>query len=261
MPKRVEPDEVDEIISDKIDGIPPTKWKVIWRKSSLPGILVSESGDLWDSIKGRHPALYKLDHGELVIVVKVGTEYKRETVAKLVYEAFFGPLPKGMMVAHRDGINTNDDLTNLVASSSENTCGRPMHVFKNGHIIRSYPSAAAYARSIGVATSTVQHYLSGHNKTSEFIKEEIGYERPVKRMCEVQEIRQKRFSARARKVEMVRDGDVIKTFPSVQACAKHLDLNPLTVIRILKGKGSKNPYKKIDEIRYADGNVTRNDPQ
>lgn len=259
MRKRSNPDDLEAAPEDKFDGIPPTKWRVVWRMSALPGIMVSECGDLWDSVKGRHPAIYKVDQGDLVIVVKTEKGFKREYVAKLVYEAFFGPLPKGMKVTHRDGIVTHDDIGNLVAISPDATGGKPLNVYKDGKIIKSYASAAEYARSIGVATATVQRFISGENKTSSVITEVIGYTDPQAPIVETKVVSKRdkettrgRAGNPGKSIEVVRDGVVIKTFKTIRECAVEMGMSSITIRKRLTGQGPNNPYKKIDIIRYAE---------
>jgi hypothetical protein len=102
---------------EAIDGILPKKNGVYWRKTKIPGIIVSEEGDIWDTIKGRCPALIKMDNGYLATyVVRDGVTHKA-CLANLVYESFKGPLPEWHHVIHSDGIQANDDIENLTVMS------------------------------------------------------------------------------------------------------------------------------------------------
>lgn len=59
------------------------------------------------------------DTGEALIITICPKKYKtfRTTVARLVWEAFNGPIPKGQYICHKDGNYKNNYLSNLILAS------------------------------------------------------------------------------------------------------------------------------------------------
>lgn len=54
----------------------------------------------------------------LFITIVIGkNKLKRTTIARLVWEAFNGPIPKGQYVCHKDGNYKNNYLSNLTLAS------------------------------------------------------------------------------------------------------------------------------------------------
>lgn len=51
---------------------------------------------------------------------------KHYRVAKLVYEAFVGPIPEGMEIDHCNGDNTDNRLCNIRAVSHRDNCNNPI---------------------------------------------------------------------------------------------------------------------------------------
>ena len=51
---------------------------------------------------------------------------KHYRVAKLVYEAFVGPIPEGMEIDHCNGENTDNRLCNIRAVSHRDNCNNPI---------------------------------------------------------------------------------------------------------------------------------------
>lgn len=55
----------------------------------------------------------------LFITIVIGkNKLKRTTIARLVWEAFNGPIPKGQYVCHKDGNYKNNYLSNLTLTSN-----------------------------------------------------------------------------------------------------------------------------------------------
>lgn len=186
--------------SEKIIGIEPPIKGIYWRKSSIPGIMVSECGDLWDTKKGRFPAIYKVESGHLVIGIKVDGVIYKEPVSKLVYEAFCGKIPKGQIVAHKDGIKSNDDLENLMLIWKDNhkesgsdikqtiinelrkpkprkkkTNDRQLIVYVNGAPAKTYDSVTEYSQEKHLNYTTLWNYLNGKSKKPRVITEDVRY--------------------------------------------------------------------------------------
>ena len=54
----------------------------------------------------------------LFITIVIGKKkLKRTTIARIVWEAFNGPIPKGQYVCHKDGNYKNNHLSNLTLAS------------------------------------------------------------------------------------------------------------------------------------------------
>lgn len=54
----------------------------------------------------------------LFITIVIGNKnLKRTTIARLVWEAFNGPIPKGQYICHKDGNYKNNRLSNLTLAS------------------------------------------------------------------------------------------------------------------------------------------------
>lgn len=165
--------------------------------------MVSERGDLWDTTKGRLPAIYKVESGHLIIGIKVDDVIYKESVSKLVYEAFCGKIPKGQLITHKDGVKSNDDLENLVLIWKENhkeagsdikqrivdelrkpkqdkprkrkTNDQQVIVYENDVPIKTYESLRQYSKEKSVSYVTLWSYLNGKCKKSRVITEDVRY--------------------------------------------------------------------------------------
>lgn len=62
---------------------------------------------------------------ERVSLYKMG-KGRHYRVAKLVYEAFVGPIPEGMEIDHCNGENTDNRLCNIRAVSHRENCNNPI---------------------------------------------------------------------------------------------------------------------------------------
>ena len=99
-----------------------------------PGYWVSQAGEVW-STKRRDPrALVSRAHphqGYLRVDLKHPSTGRRNhtiRVARLVASAWLGTPPDDRMVCHRDGVNTNDHMSNLYyGTASDNMLDRHWH--------------------------------------------------------------------------------------------------------------------------------------
>lgn len=86
-----------------------------WKKvDGVIGALISDTGLVWNEGKQRlyKPEMTKKGYRSLHLMY--GAERKRKAVHQLVMEAFVGPRPEGMVVAHLDGNKENNSLSNLI---------------------------------------------------------------------------------------------------------------------------------------------------
>lgn len=93
------------------------------------------------------------------------------SIHRLVYEAFFGEIPNGYFIDHKDGNRANNKLENLsLVSQSDNmknamskghACQVPILQFdKEGNFIKEYPSIQAAANEMNVARESILSSIS-----------------------------------------------------------------------------------------------------
>ena len=153
-----------------------------WRPiPGVPGYSVSDEG----RVRGPRRTLKgSIDDGYVKVVLCPGLGVRlHRRVHSLVLEAFVGPCPDGMMCRHRDGVRTNNNLSNLVwGTQEENEADRAVHgtdnsAERNGRsvldwsIVRQIRSEyrpgfrgkgyKALAKKYNVAPGTVHSVLSG----------------------------------------------------------------------------------------------------
>lgn len=97
-----------------------TSWREV---PGFDGYEVSDAGNVRSRrINGRGTALAETPHplkpakasnGYLMVGLSRGSEVKYRTVHSLVAEAFIGPRPEGMQVAHNNGDRCDNRLSNL----------------------------------------------------------------------------------------------------------------------------------------------------
>lgn len=103
------------------------------------------------------------------------TSSKCYSIHRLVWEAFNGPIPHGMVIDHIDGNRENNNLNNLrLVSQSENMSNTYNHNHgsatpviqidaETGEIIAEYPTQAEAARAIGVKPSEIFYAVTADN--------------------------------------------------------------------------------------------------
>lgn len=136
--------------------------EIIWKILPLCNdYLISKEGVLYNRIRKRI-TLGSIRNGYVRVEIK-GTAY---SIHRLVYETFVGPIPKGMVIDHINGIKDDNRLENLrCISQSENA----INAQKNGHrgqhkvaqydinnnFIKEYPSFTAAAKEFNVSYAAI----------------------------------------------------------------------------------------------------------
>lgn len=98
--------------------------------------------------------------------LRVSIKQKSYSVHKLIYEAFYGEIPRGMVLDHINGIRDDNRLENLrCVSQSENMHNAQRNGHKGQHsvaqydlnmnFIKKYPSCTAAAKEFGVTYSAI----------------------------------------------------------------------------------------------------------
>lgn len=161
---------------------PPQQIGVIWRKSIYPNILVSETGEVWNTKKAK---MMKVVYRGKVAVVQLMINRKLHcpTVPRLVYETFKGPVQKGYVVARLDRNPLNNDLGNLFLVTRSNlsrkvrstSLCKKVVVYEKGKPVRVYPSAKDYAAKHFIGYRSLIAYLNGEVKKSWTVQEDVRY--------------------------------------------------------------------------------------
>lgn len=95
----------------------------------------------------------------------------RYTVHCLIWEAFNGPIPQGMVIDHIDSNRANNELSNLrMITQSENMKNAMANGHKcqtavlqydlNGNLVKEYMSISAAARAIGMVEGSLRYALN-----------------------------------------------------------------------------------------------------
>ncbi len=157
----------------------PKRVKEIWR--NIPGydnLQASNMGNIRLFYKdGTYKVLCKWANGgtnrlknQYKIKYSRGRKKSKDLiVARLVYEAFTGPIPDGYSVVHKNGLHTDNVPENLVLYSRKEL-GR-IHGFKgrrrpvskleeSGEVIEFFPSATAAARKGFMHLQTVINHCN-----------------------------------------------------------------------------------------------------
>lgn len=107
------------------------------------------------------------------------SKYKHYLVHRLIWEAFNGPIPKGMVINHKDENKLNNRLDNLeICSMRDNIMygtarkrmvekrSVPVRQELNGEIINIFPSAAEASRQTGISQGNISRCCRGKSKTA-----------------------------------------------------------------------------------------------
>ena len=130
----------------------------------------SETGAII-SLKGKNEKSLKQFisiKGYYTVQLSWNSKYKNYLVHRLVWEAFNGPIPKGMQINHKDENKRNNCLTNLemVTPQYNVTYGtaikrkvekisKPVRQLYNNEVIKDYPSAREAGRQTGIAQGNI----------------------------------------------------------------------------------------------------------
>ena len=130
----------------------------------------SETGEII-SLKDKNEKSLKQfinNNGYYKVQLCWNSKYKNYYVHRLIWEAFNGPIPKGMQINHKDENKRNNCLSNLemVTPQYNVTYGtarkrmaeklsKPVRQLHNNEVIKDYPSAAEASRQTGIAYSNI----------------------------------------------------------------------------------------------------------
>ena len=130
----------------------------------------SETGEII-SLKGINEKSLKQfinNSGYYKVQLIWNSKYKNYYVHRLVWEAFNGPIPKGLQINHKDENKLNNCLNNLeMVTPQYNTMygtarkrrvekiSKPVRQLRNNEVIKDYPSATEAGRQTGIAQSSI----------------------------------------------------------------------------------------------------------
>ena len=122
-------------------------------------------------------------YGYSVVNLSVDGVAKTRKVHRLVWSAFNGDIPKGMVINHINEIKTDNNLENLnLMSVKENNCwgtriqrvserqtngkkSKPLNQFSlDGSFIKYFPSAGEVERQLGFGRSNISNCCNGKYK-------------------------------------------------------------------------------------------------
>lgn len=104
-----------------------------------------------------------------VIMRMTNGKTKRVSLARLVWKAFRGPIPDGMVVGIRNGAKLDCRLENLFLTTREERGrakrpgnSRPVEkISRSGEVVAIYPSAAAAARANYISETQMRLHCAG----------------------------------------------------------------------------------------------------
>ena len=130
----------------------------------------SETGEII-SLKGKNEKSLKQvisSNGYYKVQLSWNSKYKTYYVHRLIWEAFNGPIPKGLQINHKDENKLNNCLSNLemVTPQYNNTYGtaikrrveknsKPVCQLRNNEVIKDYPSASEASRQTDIAQGNI----------------------------------------------------------------------------------------------------------
>lgn len=129
----------------------------------------SETGEIISLKNGKTHVLKQVlsNKGYYQVQLSWHSKYKHYFVHRLIWEAFNGPIPKGMVINHKDEIKTNNALSNLELCTHQYNImygtARKRMVEKRSMPVRQfiedtyidYPSAAEAGRQTGIAQGNI----------------------------------------------------------------------------------------------------------
>ena len=96
------------------------------------------------------------------------SKHKNYYVHRLIWEAFNGPIPKGMQINHKDENKLNNCLNNLEMVTPQynlmygtarkrrvEKVSKPVRQLLNNEVIKDYPSTAEAGRQTGIAQNNI----------------------------------------------------------------------------------------------------------
>ena len=141
-----------------------------WRNTLYYPYQANEQGEIRNSITGKilKPAVCK--NGYHKVQLMIDGKPVTKLIHRIVWESFYGPIPKGMQINHINEIKTDNRLCNIELCTpkyntnfgSRNTrvrakllngpCSKPIVQFdKNGTFVKEWPSVSEAVRGYGRA--------------------------------------------------------------------------------------------------------------
>ena len=130
----------------------------------------SETGEII-SLKGKNEKSLKQiinKSGYCRVQLSWNSKHKMYLVHRLIWEAFNGPIPKGLQINHKDENKLNNCLNNLeVVTPQYNVMygtaikrrveklSKPVRQLHNNEVIKDYPSAREAGRQTGITYSNI----------------------------------------------------------------------------------------------------------
>lgn len=141
-----------------------------WKQYKDTDYWVSDQGRVfrrWKSkdteITGYRRTRKKSSNGKQIYVKFYG---KEKTLKNIIWETFRGPIPEGMMVVHKNGAATMNDLYNLELITQKESGQRYGHMSKRRKIInlntgKIYRGTRDAAAKLYISRQTVSDYCNG----------------------------------------------------------------------------------------------------
>lgn len=139
-----------------------------WRNTLYYPYQANEQGEIRNSITGKILKPIITHNGYNRITLSINGKLVSKFVHRIVWESFYGPIPKGMQINHINEIKTDNRLCNIeLCSPKYNTnfgsrndrigkkllngpCSKPILQFdKNGTLVKEWPSIREAVRNYG----------------------------------------------------------------------------------------------------------------
>ena len=152
-----------------------------WRNTLYYPYQANEQGQIRNSISGRilKPSIKR---GYNMVNLAIDGKQVTKYVHRIVWESFYGPIPKGMQINHINEIKTDNRLCNIElctpkynvnygtgkdrmrAKLLNGPCSKPVLQFdKNGTLVKEWPSVSEAIRNYGYC---VRDNLYGKHHTA-----------------------------------------------------------------------------------------------